>query len=261
MNNVIAIIVTHNPEIRRFEHVVKAVSNQVSKVIIVDNNSINRAFIESLCNNVGNCELIKLKFNAGIAYALKVGIYYAIEKYSPEWLLFLDDDAILHTNALNKVFNIIKNLKPTIYRKIGAVLLGYAPGDCSIKGIVYGRFSGTLIKANIAVKSCCREEFFLDHADFDRIRELGFLTLIINCKLVDQELGQMRYIKVLSNIFHGPLDYEPPWRYYYIVRNGTKLLMERRMDFRTYIDQLIYWGIRTLFADGVKSFLKSLIWV
>jgi len=35
------------------------------------------------------------------------------------------------------------------------------------------------------------------------------------------------------------------------------LFMEGRMDFRTYIDQLTYWGIRVLFADGVKAFLKS----
>jgi len=258
VNNVIAIIVAHNPEIRRFKHVVRAASRQVSKVITVDNNSTNRDSIESLCNDVGNCELIELKFNAGIAYALKVGVHYAIEKYNPEWLLFLDDDAILLTDALNKAFNIIKNLKPSIYRKTGAVLLGFSgAGDCSIKEIVYGRFSGTLIKANVVVKSCCREDFFLDHSDFDmyaRIRELGFLTLIISCKLVDQELGQMRYIKVLSTVFHGPLDYEPPWRYYYIVRNGTILFMEGRMDFRTYIDQLTYWGIRVLFADGVKAF-------
>jgi rhamnosyltransferase len=140
------------------------------------------------------------------------------------------------------------------------VLLGYAHGDCSIKEIVYGRFSGTLIKANVAVKSCCREDFFLDQADFDmyaRIRKLGFLALIISCKLVDQELGQMQYIKVLSRIFHGPLDYEPSWRYYYIVRNVTKLFMEERMDFKTYIHQLTYWSIRVLFADSIKAFLKS----
>jgi rhamnosyltransferase len=79
MNDVTAIIVTHNPEIRRFEHVARATSKQVSKVIIIDNNSINRESIESLCNNVGNCELIKLKFNAGIAYALKVGVHYAMK--------------------------------------------------------------------------------------------------------------------------------------------------------------------------------------
>ena len=111
------------------------------------------------------------------------------------------------------------------------------------------------MKAEIALKSCCREEFFLDQTDHDmyfRIREQGYLTISINCKLVDHKLGQKRWIKVLSNISRKPSDYEPPWRYYYIVRNSTKLLLENRLDFKTYIDQLRYWGIRIIFADGIK---------
>jgi rhamnosyltransferase len=90
-----------------------------------------------------------------------------------------------------------------------------------------------------------------------RIREQGYLTISINCKLVDHKLGQRRWIKILSNISRKPSDYEPPWRYYYIVRNSTKLLLENRLDFKTYIDQLMYWGIRIIFADGIKVFIKS----
>jgi len=257
---VVTIIVTHNPDIERFEHVVKSVSKQVRHVIIVDNNSNNKDIIKDLCSKMNNCETIELKFNAGIAHALMIGVRYAIDKYSPKWLLFLDDDAILIDEALNKVFNMLKKLKAHLSNRIGAILLKNSPGDCSLREVFYGFFSGTLIRSDIALKSCCRDDFFLDQADHDlysKIREQGYLTLRINCKLIDHEPGQRRWIRILSDITRKPLDYEPPWRYYYIVRNSTKLLIERRIDFKTYIHQLMYWGIRILFADGIKAFLKS----
>jgi rhamnosyltransferase len=87
---------------------------------------------------------------------------------------------------------------------------------------------------------------------YSKIREQGYLIIYINCKLVDHKLGQKRWIKILSNISRKPSDYEPPCRYYYIVRCSTKLLLENRLDFKTYIDQLRYWGIRIIFADGIK---------
>jgi len=78
-----------------------------------------------------------------------------------------------------------------------------------------------LIRADVAVRVCCRDDLFLDQADFDmysRIRELGYLALGINCGLVDHRLGTMR----LSKILHKLVDYEPPWRYYYIAKNSTR---------------------------------------
>jgi hypothetical protein len=41
MNNIVAIIVSYNPKIKRFKRVIESVSKQVRKIIIVDNNSLN----------------------------------------------------------------------------------------------------------------------------------------------------------------------------------------------------------------------------
>jgi rhamnosyltransferase len=54
------------------------------------------------------------------------------------------------------------------------------------------------------------------------------------------------------------VDYEPPWRYYYIIRNSTRLLLEGKMDFAFYMWQLINWGVRILLADGPWRLIKSL---
>ena len=69
-DDVVAIIVTHNPEIEIFEHVVRSVSKQVRHVVIVDNSSSNKDIIKDL----NNCETIELRSNAGIARALRIGI-------------------------------------------------------------------------------------------------------------------------------------------------------------------------------------------
>jgi len=89
--------------------------------------------------------------------------------------------------------------------------MGSVDGDCGIGEVRYGIFSGTLIRADVAFRVCCRDDFFLDQADFDmysRIRKPGYFTLSVNCKLVDHRLGTVRWSKIL----HKLIDYEPPWR-------------------------------------------------
>jgi len=53
--------------------------------------------------------LSRLVFNSGIAHALRIGVNYAI-RYKPNWLLLLDDDTVLMSNAVGKVLGLIDNL-------------------------------------------------------------------------------------------------------------------------------------------------------
>ena len=254
--SVVAIIVTYNPELIRFKHVLKQASRQVDHVIIVDNDSKSKGVLRDLCGGVGNCDFVEVGFNSGVAHAYRVGVNSA-SKYKPDWLLFLDDDTVLMSNAVGRALGLINNLPGFVLDRVGAVLMGSVDGDCGIGEVRYGVFSGTLIRADVAVRVCCRDDFFLDQADFDmysRIRELGYLTLGVDCRLVDHRLGTMRWLKIL----HKLINYEPPWRYYYIVRNSTRLLIEGRMDFTFYRWQLTYWNIRILFTDGPWKLIKPL---
>jgi rhamnosyltransferase len=252
--------VSHDPELDRFELVLDRVSGQVGRVIIVDNDSRSKDVLRGLCGGFGNCDFVEVGFNSGVAHALRVGVNYA-SKYRPDWLLFLDDDTVPMGNAVGRVLGLINNLPRHVLDRVGAVLMGSVDGDCGIGEVRYGVFSGTLVRADVAFGVCCRDDFFLDQADFDmysRIRELGYITLGINCRLVDHRLGMRRWVPIISNIFHRLVDYEPPWRYYYIIRNSTRLLLEGRMDFAFYMRQLINWGVRILLADGPWKFIKSL---
>jgi rhamnosyltransferase len=254
--SVVAIIVTYNPELSRFRYVLNQASKQVNHVIIVDNGSKAKDILRKLCNEANNCHFVEIGFNSGVVHALRIGINYA-SRYGADWLLFLDDDTVLMSNAVGKALGLIGNLPRFVLDRVGAVLLSFASGDCSIGEVRYGVFSGTLIRADIAARVCCRDDFFLDQADHDmysRIRELGYFTLSVNCRLVDHRLGTVRWSKIL----HKLINYEPPWRYYYIVRNSTILLIEGRMDFTIYRRQLIDWGIRILLVDGPWKLIKPL---
>jgi len=217
---VVAVIVSHDPELDRFRLVPDRASKQVDRIIIVDNDSRSKGVLRDLCGGFGNCGFIEVGFNSGVAHALRVGVNYA-SRYKPDWLLFLDDDTVPMENAVGRVLGLINNLPRFVLDRVGAVLMGSVDGDCGVGEIRYGVFSGTLVRADVAARVCCRDDLFLDQADFDmysRIRELGYLTLGINCRLVNHRLSTMRWSKTL----HKPIGYEPPWRYYYIARNSTR---------------------------------------
>jgi len=106
-------------------------------------------------------------YNSGVARALKVGVRCAL-RYDPDWLLFLDHDALLLGGAVEKALEVVDRLPPGVRGRVGDAFLGSAGGDCSVRGYRYGWFSGTLIRADIASKACCRDDFFLDQADCER---------------------------------------------------------------------------------------------
>jgi len=149
---VVAVIVSHDPELDRFRLVLDRVSGQVGRVIIVDNDSRSKGV-------VSNCDFVEVGFNSGVAHALRVGVNYA-SKYKPDWLLFLDDDTILMNNAIKTALNLTA-LRP-IKSRIGSINLGSENGSCSVEETRYVMFSGLLIRFNIASKVCCRDDFFLD---------------------------------------------------------------------------------------------------
>ncbi len=142
--SVVAVIVSHDPELDRFRLVLDRASKQVDHIIIVDNDSKSKGV-------VSNRDFVEVGFNSGVAHALRVGVNYA-SKYKPDWLLFLDDDTVLMDNAVDRVLGLINNLLGFVLDRVGVVLLSSADGDCSIGEVRYGIFSGTLIRADIAVR-------------------------------------------------------------------------------------------------------------
>ena len=63
-------IVSYNPDIKRLKENIIAIQNQVPKVVIFDNGSVNVQLIQEVILKFRNVELVKSKKNIGIAAAL-----------------------------------------------------------------------------------------------------------------------------------------------------------------------------------------------
>lgn len=288
-SEVVAVVVTFNPDLRLLEKCLFSIGKQVRKVIVVDNRSKNADKILTLCERIG-CEFVENGFNAGVPYALKRGVEHAL-RYSPAWILFLDQDSIVHDGAITKVLELYNSLPGRVRARIGIVALGQmgSPHFCKIREVAGYTFSGTLIKAEIVKKITFRINFFLDQADFDlysRVRECDLKTILVDCKLMEHRIGipviipsLLKLIKLkrflmiitkkirtknLGNIVFpdkitGQISYENPMRYYYIVRNSLILLRERRKNIIAFISDCFRFGLAIIYIDGFTKFMKSFI--
>lgn len=256
---VVAIVWTFNPKLKRFKEVLRSISTEVESVIVVDNGSKNFEGINEVCNFFGNVILIRLNHNFGVR-ALNIGMEYAIKKLNPDFLLLLDQDTIVFPGAISKTLSSLKSDKA---RKVAIISISFEERKASCRGGLsvilgkhYGMFSGCLLRAEVIKMGVrIREEFFLDQADFDfydKIKSLGFLSALYEEKLIDHELGK--------TLCWGKrkLVYEPPWRYYYIVRNSTVLLMEGKMDVHFYLSRLLRFAFPIFLVDGSRKLLRAL---
>jgi rhamnosyltransferase len=261
--NVVAVIWTFNPDISRLKKVLESIELQVNHIIIVDNNSSNFDQIKNLIENykwLDKVTLIKLKYNSGVR-ALNIGMQYAIETLKPEFILLLDDDTIVRQDAVNKVLNSIKRSK--LNKRIGVACLYTCPGSKIGDLIIFSgpeMFSGCMVRSSLVENGLrIREDFFLDQADndfYEEIRKLGYFTVCYREDLIEHRLGHS--IKLPLRLPLVGSTYEPPWRYYYIVRNSTVLLLERKIDSRLYISQILHFGVPIIIVDGFKKFLRAL---
>lgn len=93
MERIFAGIVLYNPDLNRLKENVAHIYNQVEKIILVNNGSKNSEEIRQYVKELGNCMLIDLVENKGIAVALNLIANKALE-YGVNWILTLDQDTV-----------------------------------------------------------------------------------------------------------------------------------------------------------------------
>ena len=74
---------------------------------------------------------------------------------------------------MKTVMRIIEGLPRNVRERISIVGLGYMVGDCRAYSIRHSIFSGSLVRADVALRACCRFDFFLDQVDSISTLELG----------------------------------------------------------------------------------------
>lgn len=232
--DVAAIIATYNPNIERFRSVIKALINQVSTMVVVDNGSKNKKDIEILLKNFQNIAFIPLRENLGLAAALNIGVEKIRKtKYRYKWILTLDQDSIIFKNAVSTIITDFNKLPDNIKNRVGIISL--SPSSRETRDISYllqthpiknnkdfidADFiitSGNLVKYEIFDYVKYREDLFIDDIDYEfdiRLRSLGYKLLEHNYKLMDHQGGIPIIVDGKVIKYHNEL------RIYYCARNG-----------------------------------------
>lgn len=86
-------VVTYEPDLTRLEANLRAISGQVTSILVFDNGSQNWSGIDDLCISIGNCLLYRHGENSGIAFALNWLVAAALSR-GAHWLLTLDQDSV-----------------------------------------------------------------------------------------------------------------------------------------------------------------------
>ncbi len=239
---VCGIIVTYNPDLDALERLVKAITPQLTSLLIVDNGSIND-LSEWISGKHGDIQLIALGKNEGIAKAQNVGIEWS-KKFSSKYILLLDQDSIPAPDMVRTLVEAItkkqnsgtrvacagprysdprqKNALPFIQTK-GMRLHRHSqrqPDD--VVDVDYLIASGCLIpRATLEAVGTMKEELFIDYVDIEwglRAQKNGFQSLGVCAAYMEHQLGdEPVFFRGRRIPVHSPL------RHYYHFRNAIWL--------------------------------------
>ena len=246
-----AVIVTYNPDDRLLRSIHNII-HDVTAVVVVDNASETdiMCFFDTNNPKYPNIHIMRFDTNRGLAYALNTGVSFAIQKYAPDYVLTLDQDTIVLPNILSTLF---MKLKLVVSEKLGCISLMALEElhDCyDFINVNYAMGSGCFVKSDVYSRVRYREDFFMDLIDHDfsyELRKLGYNILLFTHKAIEHKLGRK----------FSFITYEPGFRVYYIVRNSTILLRERKMTLFTYLRYVVYFPMALAITGQLLSSLHS----
>ncbi len=238
-DNICAIIVTFHPD-DTFLQCLSNISQQVSKIVIVDNGS-NDSCIAQL--NEVQSKKISVKFNhtnMGIAQALNLGIAQAA-KLGFEWVVLFDQDSDIDPHFIDSLCNLysaIPNNQNVAI--IGPEFRNILKSNKKIKPSAEGAnawqeverliTSGSLMPISIFEKlGKFREDLFVYYVDNEfcfRARQAGYRLIKSRAPLMNHTYGKPTKHKLLGQE-KWVKNYSPN-TCYYIMRNYTVFLRDSR---------------------------------
>lgn len=222
--NIIAGIVSFNPDINKLKENINTSIQQVNEIIVVDNGSKNVFAVEELCENYDRITLVKIGKNKGIAFALNTIFKFAYAR-GAQWVLTLDQDSCIYSDFIEQCKTQLNQDKVasicTLERDRNCDFDVEYDKTVDVEEVNFAITSGNLVRLS-AWKEVrgFNESLFIDSVDFEfsyRLREAGYSIIRINKVLISHELGDSKK--------HGFLGMKPvsynhsPFRKYYIFRN------------------------------------------
>jgi len=276
--DVVAIIVTYNPDLLHLNKLISCILEQVDQLVIVDNTeNINHRFKQyAYC--LKKITVLELSTNLGIGYAQNKGIEFAALT-GKEYVLLLDQDSMPELDMVVKLKYAIQNTSinefffpmvagPIIFDKKINMNLPFIkfedqifsvsnPNEVSL--IKKTIASGLLINMKV-IKSIggMRSEYFIDCVDTEwllRLISKGQFAIVVHNAILEHSIGDtLRRIWLLrwrNIILHGPI------RIYYQIRNNL-LITDEYTDLRKWELNPILFIVKSIFINLIFGDNRSL---
>ncbi|WP_024553485.1 glycosyltransferase family 2 protein [Franconibacter helveticus 513] len=284
--DVAVVIVTFNPELVKLKLLLAALNNKCNQIYLVDNNSNNVAEIMQISASQDTVTPIFNKTNLGIAAAQNQGIKLSIASGCSFTLLF-DQDSLPQDDFIEKL--VFSYYQINEFRKVSAIgpNLYDSRYDFNYSFVILNKYgfrkkfvpdvthkspvpvscliaSGMLINnASISTIGLMNEELFIDYVDTEwclRSKSLGYAIFMAPNVKLEHEIGDANF-----SFLSYRIPVHSPWRRYYRVRNGFRLLgmhhVPLLMSLREILFSLIHQAILFLNTKDkryLNNYVKSI---
>ena len=268
-SNVVAIIVTYNPEQQPLYLLASALARQCQKVVIVDNSEPPCEFTTLLARHNQAIQVVPLGANQGIASAQNIGIKQAFH-YPCDAIALFDQDSVIDDKYIGNIYQALECARKSLPFPVAAIGPCYQD-DRQTQKSPFVKVSGLCIKrvacngAKVLVEvdcliasgslltvealktaGCMQEDLFIDYVDAEwclRAKSFGYRCVGACHVSMKHSLGDDP-ITVFGRKFtlHSPL------RHYYLMRNAASLYLRSNLP--------IQWKI----ADGLRLMCKFIIY-
>lgn len=270
--NVVAGIVTYNPNLKRLKENIESIIGQVQKVCLVDNGSYNTEEIELLKKQYP-LEIILNFENKGIAAALNQIMLFA-KRIDARWCVTLDQDSIVPPNLLQEAEPLlirkdIGQIVPVIYEEQSGEYCYLDDTDNREKlQEVSKSITSSSINSVSAWEECGKfdEMLFIDYVDYDfcmKLRCAGYKIYRLNRAILEHQIGDSYMIKIFGKKVR--VGNHNAFRKYYIGRNMVIYIhrYKKRIDRKKEYLRLIKVMLLLLFCEEDKrnrfhSFCKGI---
>ena len=241
-----AVVILYNPNLRLLKEEYESISNQVEKIVYVDNNSKNKESIEKWVKDKQNTHIIWLCDNEGIGTAQNEGIRYSLSNGASHIVIF-DQDSVIADNFVDALY---RSESSAISNGVQVGITGpiYTSHESNflypILTIQENRFytvnpdvfddyfevthliaSGQLIRTDvIETIGLMREDYFIEYVDYEycfRAAAKGFKCIVSKNAVMQHQMGD-KQISVKGR----KIGIYSPFRRYFTCRNAFLIQKE-----------------------------------
>lgn len=199
-----SIVVTYNPDIAILNKALSAVREQVSKLFVIDNNSLNKSDVCCLIEEFKSDSIIFQSNDANKGLSVVYNeIFRKAKELGVEWILILDQDTVISSTLVSSFLGYtheaeIAILCPQIEDRNDATFMKAQKNE----EIEYCINSGSFVRVEAWERvEGYDENLFIDLVDYDfckRIRQEGYKIKRLHKEVISHSIGEKQIHNILG---------------------------------------------------------------